>query len=229
MSTATLIKNVYEAFGAVMADVRAIEKGDRNQQQGFNFRGIDAVMQVVGPVLRTHGVFIIPTGQELKSETYQTKSNTTMRNVTVTMRFRVYGPSGDSFDGVSFGEAADAGDKAVTKAQSVAYRTFLLQALSVPTGDVDPDAHVHERAVHQEPPPSDPAMDAALEELGDACVVLGLNQGDVAGKFYAKHKKPPRKATPEQVRAFIESLHDAADKPIPYSGKVIKTKPLEDK
>lgn len=79
------------------------------------------------------------------------------------------------------------------------------------------------------PAPSDPEMDAALAELGDTCVVLGLNQGDVAGKFYAKHKKPPRKATPEQVLAFIESLHDAADKPIPYSGKVIKTKPLEDK
>jgi hypothetical protein len=38
------------------------------------------------------------------------------------------------------GEAADAGDKATSKAHSVAYRTCLLQALSIPTHEPDPDA-----------------------------------------------------------------------------------------
>lgn len=207
----TAIKNVFEAFTAVMAEVTAIEKRDRNTQQGFTFRGIDAVMQAVGPALRTHGVFIIPTGTQLKSETYETKPRrdgdrgTTMRNVTVTMGYRVYGPAGDYFDGVSFGEAADAGDKAVTKAQSVAYRTFLLQALTVPTGDVDPDASTHERAAAQAPPSP---IEEALEELGDAVAALGLNGTDVAAEFYAEHKQMPRASTPEKVRAFIDALHE---------------------
>lgn len=203
MSDDQRVQNVFEAFGAVMADVKAISKDDKNPQQGFNFRGIDAVMQSVGPVLRKYGVFIIPTGQEMRSETYATRSGTSMRNVTVTMSYRVYGPAGDSFEGVSFGEAADSGDKAVTKAQSVAYRTFLLQALTVPTGDPDPDGSVHERAV--EPPPRT-ELDDALDELDAAVSSLHLETSVVAAKFFAAHRKPPRSTDAATVRAFIKSL-----------------------
>lgn len=178
---------VHQAFAAVMADVRAIEKSQRNQQQGFRFRGIDDVMQEVGPALRSHGVFIVPTAKDMTSETYQTKQGTTMRNVTVTMRFTVYGPAGDSFTGVSFGESADAGDKAVTKAQSVAYRTFLLQSLTVPTGDVDPDAHTHERAA------ADHSEDVA--------------RGDEArGELLAKTK--PYGWTPDRLRNRFRTDYD---------------------
>jgi hypothetical protein len=50
------------------------------------------------------------------------------------------------------GEAADAGDKSMSKAQSVAYRTFLLEALNVPTGQPDPDSESHERAAGPQQP-----------------------------------------------------------------------------
>lgn len=59
------------------------------------------------------------------------------------------------------------------------------------------------------PPPQRTPMDDALDELGDACAALGLNQTEVAGKFYAIHKKPPRQTSPQQVREFIETLHEA--------------------
>jgi hypothetical protein len=199
--------NVFEAWHAVMTDVSSIAKSDRNDQQKFNFRGIDAVMQSVGPALRAHGVFIIPTGTEMRTETYSTKSGTTMRNVTVTMQFRVYGPAGDYFDGTSFGEAADSGDKAVTKAQSVAYRTFLLQSLTVPTGDPDPDASTHERS--SAPPRTD--LDDALDELGDMCAGLGLAPQDVAQRFIAQHKKPPRYTDAKTVRDFIATLQPSLE------------------
>lgn len=204
----TVSPNVFEAFAAVMNDVQSIGKNDQNTQQGFKFRGIDAVMQAVGPKLREHGVFIIPTGQELKSETYQTKSNTTMRNVTVTMQFRVYGPGGDYFDGVSFGEAADVGDKAVTKAQSVAYRTFLLQALTVPTGDPDPDSSMHERAV-----PAAPKSDAdiAREELLETCEALGWTGPKLARRFNDDYGKDIRTADAGTVRGFKAALVSEAE------------------
>jgi hypothetical protein len=64
-------------------------------------------------------------------------------------------------------------------------------------------------AAQQEPAPRTP-LDDALDELGDACAALGLNQTDVAAKFYAIHKKPPRQTSAEQVREFIESLHEGA-------------------
>lgn len=193
----TTLPNVFEAFTKVMADIRSIEKGDQNTQQGFKFRGIDAVMQAVGPVLRTHGVFIIPTGQELRSETYQTRNGASMRNVTVTVQYRVYGPAGDYFDGVSFGEAADAGDKAVTKAQSVAYRTFLLQALTVPTGDADPDASTHERAV------VDHDFAAAREELAQRAKALGFSRQGMEELCLEKVGEP---VTADKIREFIKQL-----------------------
>ncbi len=197
------IKNVYEAFHAVMAEVKAIEKSDRNMQQGFNFRGIDAVMQEVGPVLRANGVFIIPTPLDMKSETYATAKGTAMRNVTVTMQYTVYGPGGDYFVGGAYGEAADSGDKAVTKAQSVAYRTFLLTALTVPTGDADPDAHSHERAAR-------PAKTVAphLRKLADLADKHKLDRGALAARFMNDYGVAVTDADPKTVEAFTGVVAD---------------------
>jgi hypothetical protein len=206
VGTVTAVKNVWESWAAVMADVRAIEKNQQNTQQGFSFRGIDATMQAVGPVLRTHSVMVVPTGQDLRTETYQTRSGTQMKNVTVTVRYTVYGPAGDHFDGVAYGEAADVGDKAVTKAQSVALRTFLLQSLMVPTGDPDPDSSSHERAVYEPPAPQRTDMDDALDELAAKCSELKLAPSVVSASFFALHKKPPRHTTAKDVRDFIKTL-----------------------
>lgn len=137
---------VFEAFSRVMEEVREIGKKERNKDQGFQYRGIDTVVNTVGPILRTYGVVIIPSAESIETERYVTKGGTAMKNATVRMRYTVHGPAGDSFEGVTYGEAADSGDKAVSKAQSVAYRVFLLQALTIPTGDLDPDASSHERS-----------------------------------------------------------------------------------
>jgi hypothetical protein len=150
-------------------------------------------------------VFIIPTGTDLTSETYQTSKGTTMRNVTVKMGFRVYGPGGDYFDGVSFGEAADAGDKAVTKAQSVAYRTFLLQALTVPTGDPDPDASIHERAQAV-----DVELEAADEARGDLLsrtAEYGWTEEKLVKRYWDDYRKNLRNTRDvAAIQGFGEAL-----------------------
>ena len=145
--TETTAPTVQQAWANVMGDVRALDKGDRNQQQGFNFRGVDAVMNAVGPALRRHGVSVVPVAvSSLVASTYTTKSGTSMRDVTLLATYAITGPAGDSMPGGAAGEASDAGDKAVPKAMSVAYRTFLLQALCLPTQDTDPDAETYDRA-----------------------------------------------------------------------------------
>lgn len=147
---------VHAAWSAVMAEVQAIGKGEKVTQgpARFNFRGIDTVMNAVGPALRTHGVTVVPTADHIELERYQTAKGGQMQGAIVRMQYTVLGPDGDSFTGAAYGQAADAGDKAVSKAQSVAYRTFLLQALTVPTDEPDPDYEVHERAA------TDPLVDA---------------------------------------------------------------------
>lgn len=66
----------------------------------------------------------------------------------------------------------------------------------------------------EEPPaPTRTPLDDALDELDDACAALNLSTTDVAAKFFALHKKPPRHTTAEAVREFIHSLHDGEGQP----------------
>lgn len=171
---------VYEAFSAVMGDVQGIRKGERNSQQGFNFRGIDAVLNAVGPALRAHRVIITPEALSIDVERYQTAKGGQMQGVIVHMRYTVHGPDGDSFSGSAYGQAADAGDKAVSKAESVAYRTFLLQALTVPTDEPDPDASVHER-INPVQQATNELVQQAMNELVAAVESAGVAPADFAG------------------------------------------------
>lgn len=143
------------AWGRVMRDVGQIAKADRNTDQRFNFRGIDATMNAVGPAFRRHGVAVLPIRAEvLESERYQAKSGTAMHGMVTRHDWLILGPDGEPMkypDGSpiimqTLGQAADTSDKVASKASSVAYRTALLQSLTVPTGDRDPDADSPERA-----------------------------------------------------------------------------------
>lgn len=137
---------IHVALASVMADVGAVSKSGRNTQQNFNFRGIDAVVNVVGPVLRDHGVVTLPIVEDVTYESYSTKSGALMRSCHLRIRWRIVGPAGDHLDAVVVAEASDAGDKATAKAHSVNYRTMLLQVLCIPTDEPDPDEFVYERA-----------------------------------------------------------------------------------
>ena len=149
---------VMQAMSAVMADVQAIRKADRNEQQRFLFRGIDSVMNAVGPALRKHGVVIVPEHVETHYRDTQTTTGKAAREVTAIVTYRAYGPAGDSIVMQAPGESMDSGDKGTPKAMSVAYRTLLLQALTIPTDEPDPDAATYERAhLHAPPPTTEPA------------------------------------------------------------------------
>lgn len=51
---------IHEALAHVMQDVQAVRKGELNKHGGYAFRGIDAVVNAVGPALRAHGVIVAP-------------------------------------------------------------------------------------------------------------------------------------------------------------------------
>lgn len=161
------MSSVHQAWSAVMQDVQGIAKTQEvtTGPARFRFRGIDQVMSAVGPALRAHGVSVVPTAEHIDLERYQTAKGGLMQGAIVRMRYTVYGPDGDHFDGAAYGQAADAGDKAVSKAQSVAYRMFLLQALTIPTDEPDPDYEVHERV--------DPLV-AAKKRLADVVQAAGI-------------------------------------------------------
>lgn len=152
---------VHQAWSHVMGDVQGIAKRDKNEQQRFLFRGIDAVMNAVGPALRAHGVVVMPVNVDVQTRDTKTTSGKDTRECQVVVTYRVIGPAGDWFEGMAPGEALDFSDKATAKAMSVAYRTFLLQALTIPTDEPDPDATTYERGhatAHTEPAPGPEPM-----------------------------------------------------------------------
>lgn len=151
--SAEQLPTVQQAWAAVMADVRALSKDQRNNSGGgFNFRGVDDVMNAVGPAMRTHGVFVIPTAVDLRTRDAQTTTGKAAHETMVVVSYTIHGPAGDTMPGAAAGESLDSGDKATPKAMSVAYRTFLLQALCLPTHETDPDAQTYDRGAPQETP-----------------------------------------------------------------------------
>ncbi|GAB3041978.1 ERF family protein [Sediminivirga luteola] len=144
---------IQEAITKVMEEVRAVGKTERNQQQHFNFRGVDATVNALAPVMRKHGVSVRPS--QILSRDYEhftSKSGSQGVACRMVVEYTLTGPEGDSLTGVVAAEANDYGDKATPKCMSVAFRTFLLQAFALPTQDTDPDAEVYDRAQSQGQP-----------------------------------------------------------------------------
>jgi hypothetical protein len=145
--TDTTALPIAQAMSAIMKEVGAIAKKDKNQAQGFNFRGIDSVVNAVSPALQKYGVIVVPSVEDYEYATVEIGRNrTAMGHVKVKVTYTFIGANGDSIKATVVGEAMDAGDKATAKAMSVAFRTALLQALSLPTDEPDPDSSSYERS-----------------------------------------------------------------------------------
>ncbi|MFI1472086.1 ERF family protein [Streptomyces wuyuanensis] len=147
---------VHVAWLRVRREIRAIAKGETYNQSGtrFNFRGVDTVVNVFGPVTLKHGVHVMPTEVTATYGEKTTKNGGKMRECSVAVTWTIMGPKGDTLTLQTMGEALDTADKSTTKAQSVALRTLLLSFGLTPTHDTEPDADRHERG-------ADPVRSAA--------------------------------------------------------------------
>lgn len=136
---------IYSAIAAVMRETSAISKARQNQQQRFNFRGIDDVMNELHPTLAKCGVFIVPEVLEEHRDQGNTKSGGLMFYTRQKIKFSFYAEDGSHVDSVVIGEAMDTGDKASNKALSIGFKYACLQVFCIPTEDEkDPDAQSHE-------------------------------------------------------------------------------------
>lgn len=135
---------IYAALAAVMGEVDHVAKRDRNDHQQFMFRGIDAVVNAVGPALRKHRVIVVPEVESVSYMPVTTSNNKAANACRVVVSYIFIAVDGSQVAVKVAGEAWDHGDKATPKAMSVAFRTALLQALALPTDDPDPDSHTFE-------------------------------------------------------------------------------------
>jgi hypothetical protein len=142
--------SVYKSINAVQAALArtGISKANRNQAQGYNFRGIDDCYNALSPLLAEHGLCILPRVLARTVVEHPSKNGGVLFYVTVEVEFDfVCAEDGSKHTVKTFGEAMDSGDKATNKAMSAAYKYAVMQAFAIPTeGDNDADAHTHEIA-----------------------------------------------------------------------------------
>ena len=132
---------IYKAIIGVMAEINAIGKDRKNQQQGFAYRGIDDVMNELHAALTRNKVFVVPEVLNEERSTGKTRSGGDLFYTRLKIRFTFYTDDGSSVSAVVIGEAMDSGDKASNKALSIGLKYAMLQVFCIPTEDEkDPDA-----------------------------------------------------------------------------------------
>ncbi|QIG57724.1 ERF family ssDNA binding protein [Arthrobacter phage Shoya] len=130
-------RTVHQAVLDVMAAIGAVGKG--SMQQGFAFRGIDAVLNSVSPAMRDHGLTVHPAKVEHRRGDKAFSGGNKGAQIDVIVDYVFTGPDGSTFTAQVAAEATDVNDKATAKAMSVALRTCLIQTFAIPTEESGPD------------------------------------------------------------------------------------------
>ena len=86
--------NIYTAIMNVMKDCGAVGKDSRNPQQGYKYRGIDAVMNALNPALIKNRVFVVPEVLEQAREERQTAKGGLLIYSVVTVKYTFYAEDG---------------------------------------------------------------------------------------------------------------------------------------
>lgn len=175
------MNNVFQAINAIMEDLEPISKDKRasygSGNGGYAYRGVDDVMNALQPLMKKHGLFVVPRvvhqerEERIEEKAYngQTKQSRTKFSI-LTVEYTFYALDGTSVTATVVGEGMDSGDKASNKAMSVAYKYACFQVFSIPTEEmVDPDAEIHGNnyPVNAAPPaPPAPPQKYYCEECG---------------------------------------------------------------
>lgn len=132
--------SIYAKIVSILKETKAITKSEKNQQQGFKFRGIDNVMNELHELFAKNDVFILQEVQDFTVDARPTAKGSTLFYTRAKIKFRYMTTDGSFVETVNVGEAMDSGDKGMNKAMSIALKYSLLQMFLIPTEEPkDPD------------------------------------------------------------------------------------------
>lgn len=131
-----------DVMASVAKDIAAVgvAKDSRNKDQGYNFRGIDQVLNTVGPIMARHGLGMSAVFSDRTAEALTTKNGGSQTSVVVTGTF-TYRWRNETRQTVTIGEARDTADKATNKAMAMATKYAHVLTFNIPViGTDDADA-----------------------------------------------------------------------------------------
>lgn len=130
---------IFRAIIAAKREVGAVGKNASTDQRGgakYDYRKFDDVIDAVAPLMDRHGIMIV---SNVLSKEERLDGN--KHFVTLTMGYRLFAEDGSYIEGSQVGEAFDVGDKAATKAQTVALRIFYCTTFNIPYTEMkDPES-----------------------------------------------------------------------------------------
>ena len=132
--------SIYEAISRCMEEIGAVGKDAVNKQQGFKYRGIDAVMNAINPALVKNHVFIVPEVLDQQRQERTTNKGAVLIYSICRIKYTFYAEDGSFIEAVTVGEGMDSGDKATNKAMAIAFKYACFQVFCIPTEEMkEPD------------------------------------------------------------------------------------------
>jgi hypothetical protein len=182
---------------------KGLGKNQENKNQGFKFRGIDDLYGILQPALAHAKLVMAPDLGHYDRKEY-TKADGKLQfytMVTVQYRFTSLIDGSEAMFGYA-GEAADTGDKSLSKALTMAFKSFCFHVFQIPlNGNDDNDKHVAEEV---EGPKLDPELKSALEDVAN----VGLD----AFRGYWKGMSKEDRALAQQDKKWFTALRETAEK-----------------
>ena len=134
--TVSEIKSIFQKVADVQRKIVPIAKERNNQSQGFKFRGVEDVYNMVHPLLSEAGIFTTSRIVKDIREDKQTKSGGTVTYTILDIEFTFFAEDGSFITSQARGEGMDSGDKGSNKAMAIAHKYALVQLFTIPYQDM---------------------------------------------------------------------------------------------
>ena len=204
----TKVPKVVTQMAEVMKKLPGLEKNKKAPEKagGYDYRGIDDLLDTLHPLLVEAKLNIIPRVLPDKSEVqFHPERNTPyMAMVYVEYEFQSIEDGSTKVVGPVLGTGTDSLDKMAGKAMTSAFKNAMYQTFCIPVGDgsIDPEAS----------PDPDEAGQQATEQLGD----------ELAGQF----TKPPPATTPDASKD-VRHRKELAEMLTRELREVVEPRPVE--
>jgi hypothetical protein len=204
---------IYGLMAKVLHEMPPVGKDQRNQSQGFMFQGIEDILDRLNPILGRHGVFFVPQVIERLAETRLTGANKNLWTIHLLVRYSFFAPDGSSVVAETWGEGTDSGDKATSKAMTMAMKACLRQVFAISDHEMDdPDSTSEESRPPEPTAPVEPLSDVDRAAIQTQIDELGEKAAAHLKKLWIaqKGKLPGLKAaTADHVPAILAMISEA--------------------
>lgn len=209
-------KTVHEAVLAIMDEVgeQGIAKNGWNNHSSYKYRAIEDVLAAFNRAQVKNGLTIAH--EKVSHETERVGKNT---YVTVTMKYTFTGPDGSAMTQMYGGCGGDVGDKAMSKAQTNAYKYMLITVFNVPLegmtdgDDTTPDRNEAEAQQQREQLAAQRAYEQARDRLLATGAKKGLDPDGVVAWCIRQYNGHPKDASVQDLVAAEADLVKLPDKP----------------